>query len=161
MNKYPTIGLALVLALSISIFTGCTTTDPVTGDRVFDPVKTELLTSTIEDGLAEIVYWTAKADDNTASAYRIASNVIDTLITDGAVTNREEIRARLLSIQIGGMTEADSRALILRVSDIVLGKWDIIVKNYIRVGVSSNQAANIAASTIKNGVNRGLLMLGE
>jgi len=156
MKKYLTmIGLAATLAL----FTGCTTTDPVTGERVFDPVKTDLLVSSLEDGLTEVVYWTAKADENTASAYRIAHSVLNTLVVEGETVNRELIKQRLSTVAIAGMSPEDSKVLITRITDIVLGKWDIIANSYMRVGIGESQAASIALNTCRNAIFRGLLML--
>jgi hypothetical protein len=153
MKKYLSIVAAFVL------LTGCTTTDPVTGEKVFDPVKTDLLVSSIEDGLTEVVYWTAKADDNTASAYRIAHSVLNTLVVEGETVNRELIKARLATVAISGMTPEDSKVLITRITDIVLGKWDIIANSYIRIGIGESQAASIALNTCRNAIFRGLLML--
>lgn len=153
MKKYLSIVAAFVL------LTGCTTTDPVTGEKVFDPVKTDLLVSSIEDGLTEVVYWTAKADDNTASAYRIAHSVLNTLVVEGETVNRELIKARLATVAISGMTPEDSKVLITRITDIVLGKWDIIANSYMRIGIGESQAASIALNTCRNAIFRGLLML--
>lgn len=154
MKKY------LPILAAFALLTGCTTTDPVTGEKVFDPVKTDLLVSTIEDGLTEVVYWTAKADENTASAYRIAHSVLNQLVMEGGSgVDREEIRNRLSTLAVAGMSEEDSKALITRVTDIVLGKWDIIANSYIRIGIGESQAASIALNTCRNAIFRGLLML--
>ena len=142
------------------MFTGCMTTNPTTGEKELDPVMTDLVLSSAEDGLAQLVYWTGKADENTASAWVIARSVLDGLVTDVDI-DRTEIQRRLMEIEIDGMSEADRQYLILSVSNIVLNKYDILRAYLLRQSIDSSEVASMTINTLRNGVQTGLMILGK
>lgn len=53
--KQTILSLPLVLALSAGIFTGCTTTNPTTGETAYDPVKTEQVKAAVTPVVASVV----------------------------------------------------------------------------------------------------------
>jgi len=152
MNRIITI---IGVAFASLLFVGCTSTDPLTGQKVYDPVKTTLLTSTMQDGLAEVVYWTSKADPNTKSAWVIADDVLEGIQTQGP-TERSEIERRLLEIQIPGLPESERSATVKRVGAIILGKFDALKLLIAPSGLDDKLVLGLTLTTLRTGITQGL-----
>lgn len=153
--------LAIVAAAAL-LFTGCTTLNPVTGEREFDQAKTAAALAPMETAIAGAVKFAAEADVNSGVGLRIAEQVITNLLaTEGSIP-RDTIMARIMEIEIDGMSPQQQSDLKVLLGNLILDNYDILVAYVFRQGLSPDSqedaviVTRMALETVRDGINLGL-----
>ena len=158
MKRY----LAIVAAVGLLLNTGCTTTDPTTGNRQFDEAKTAMVLTPMKPAIGMAVKLAAESDINTGTALRITEQIISNLLASEGAIDRGTIMARLAEIQISGLDMQTNQMAIETVATMVLDYYDILVQYVLRQklsdpdGTDAAKVTRMVLSTIRDGINLGL-----
>jgi hypothetical protein len=158
------LALVLLATLGIVFASGCTTTNPTTGEKEFDEAKTALLLSPFKQGIAIAVKMGAEADVNTGTGLRIAETVISNLLDEGGPIERDTIMARIYEIRIDGLDPAKNSEYVTIIASMVLDEYDILVAYVLRNAVNpesptdTQRAIRMILETIQSGIDFGLAL---
>lgn len=145
----------IVAVLLVALLIGCTTTDPNTGEKAFDPVKTKAVLGPSRSIIALGVVVSGQKDPNTVSAFTMAGDVIRAALSDG-ITERSEILRRISEIKIDGVDTTMNNLIVMTTAQSMLDWWDMLMADVVSNQIQASQASRVLLEIILEGIDMGL-----
>ena len=154
MKKYLRIGIALAVAALLLVPTGCSTTSS-SGQKTYDPIKTEQVQKAIIPNLASAVLLTIKKEPKVYPGIVLAQSVIADL-SSRKVADPTVVNEALLGLDIKFLANEDAKIGTQLAINSLLGIYNAAVAADVRQGVAKDQYVLAILTTVSDGLAQGL-----
>jgi hypothetical protein len=147
--------LALMLCVSAVTFTGCTTTDPNTGERVFDHVKTERVQAVLKPAIASGVVIGVRREAKALPTFELLNQVLQSLVSSNNA-DPEAVNAALMALDLTNVDDPDLKMGIQIGVNTIIGLYNAAVVDRLRADVAEDVYLQAVLKTLADGIAMGV-----
>jgi len=153
--------LALIVAVSaISFTTGCRTTNPDTGEVVFDPVRTEKVQAAIKPAIATGVLIGIRQEAQAATAFVLAEQVLQDLVGQRQI-DPTVVNDALIKLNLAALQSQDAKLAAQVGINTMLALYNAAVADRVQADIAEDQYLYAILQTLADGVSMGLTQAKE
>lgn len=150
MKKKMLLVMAAVLGLVLA--PGCSTLNPETGEREFDPVKTEKVQAVLKNAIADAVLFAAQKDPNALPYLEASALVVCSLADAEGSLDSIALRTALDAASVNELKTVEAQMAL----NAVVGLYEAALADKWRADVDANAYANAILDTLCEGLTLGV-----
>jgi hypothetical protein len=155
MKMMPSTMLALILCVSAVTFTGCTTTDPNTGERVFDAVRTERVQAVLKPAIASGVVIGVRKEAKALPIIEQLDQVLRSLVNENMI-EPDVVNTALNNLDLTILDDPDAKMGIQIGVNTIIGLYNAAVVDRLRADVAEHVYLRAILVTLSEGISMGL-----
>lgn len=144
-----------MLCVSAVTFTGCTTTDPNTGERVFDHVKTERVQAVLKPAIASGVVIGVRREAKALPTFELLNQVLQSLVSSNNA-DPEAVNAALMALDLTNVDDPDLKMGIQIGVNTIIGLYNAAVVDRLRADVAEDVYLQAVLKTLADGIAMGV-----
>jgi len=149
--------LIVAAVLGLVLAPGCSTLNPETGEREFDPVRTEKVTSVLKNAIADAVLFAAQKDANALPYLEASALVVCSLSSEEGTLDSIALRSALDAASVNELKTVEAQMAI----NAVVGLYEAALADKFRADVDANAYANAIVDCLCEGLTLGVKQAKE
>lgn len=145
----------LTIAAALFLFVGCTTTDPNTGEQVFDPIKTQQVKDSVIPGIATAVLYGLETEPRCLPGIELIRDTTCNLVGKGVV-DPGTVNETLLALKFQIVPGEEGKRWSAMVVNTIISVYNVAVSQHAQGQVQRDLVLYHILDALCSGIDRGL-----
>lgn len=144
-----------IIALAAFVLTGCMTTDQNTGEKVFDPIKTQQVKDSVVPGIATAVLFGLETEPRCLPGIELIRDTTCNLVGKGIVDS-STVNETLLALNFQIVPGVEGKRWSAMVVNTIISVYNVAVADYAQSEVNKDIVLYHILDALCVGIDRGL-----